>query len=109
MSMAKYPTPLTIIYHAPSGSQAPDLSLELDGLMIALMIIDERNAGCVIRTDVDGIVQLVDAARALVARRKELALSPVSSTKPSCHACGGPIEIGKPVAIYHANCDSNMR
>ena len=27
------------------------------------------------------------------------------SPEPSCHACGGPIEIGKPVAIYHAECD----
>ena len=26
-------------------------------------------------------------------------------SEPSCHRCGGPIEIGKPVAIYHEECD----
>ena len=24
---------------------------------------------------------------------------------PSCHGCGAPIEIGKPVVIYHPECD----
>lgn len=24
---------------------------------------------------------------------------------PSCHACGGPVVLGEPVAIYHAACD----
>ncbi len=35
------------------------------------------------------------------------ALSPALSWEPSCHACGGPIEIGKPVAIYHVECNLN--
>lgn len=26
--------------------------------------------------------------------------------EPSCHACGGPIQIGEPVTIYHAACDA---
>lgn len=25
--------------------------------------------------------------------------------EPCCHACGGPIEIRKPVDIYHPECD----
>ncbi len=27
------------------------------------------------------------------------------SADPSCHACGAPVALGEPVALYHARCD----
>jgi hypothetical protein len=27
---------------------------------------------------------------------------------PSCHSCGAPIVLGKPVAVYHQQCDPLM-
>lgn len=30
---------------------------------------------------------------------------PDTLPNPSCHACGAPIALGEPVALYHLTCD----
>ena len=29
-------------------------------------------------------------------------------SEPSCHVCGGPIQLNEPVAIYHERCEANI-